>query len=143
MAEIGVVGRINRVGWTGLMVATMVADIANSLGAREANGVWLGALTNHVGDVHLGFSAIVWGFVARHGIEAWGANPQIAKLVGGLVGAALWGGTILAEMKGVGNVTDVLDLPAAAIGLIGGAYAITISQERAALRRAQLEQANR
>lgn len=109
----GILYKVNTMGYSLLTLGLLGVDMLNSLGMRQVNGEWLGSLTNHVGDIIHGSNAALYGGILGIVFKE--------KTLGLAVTAAWFASIIFFEMKGIGNVSDSLDLLGIALGLISGA----------------------
>lgn len=113
-----VVKVINRVGWSVIYLGGLAADLVNSTGYRKDHSEWLGSLTNHVGDICWGGNLGTVAFVGPKLLEKVGFSENKAKVISWSAVGLLALGLIAAEMGGVGNTPDMLDLPAMGIGML-------------------------
>lgn len=115
----------NRIGWPALAILGSLAQMVNKSGV--ANSEWMGPLTHHVGDTSWGASsALIAGYIwmLSESIELKESQARFLGLAAMTFTFSLIVGSELTES--FGNTPDLLDLPAAFVGLIAGACLVEI-----------------
>lgn len=109
-------------------------DMVNSTGGKQARNLMeqhFGDMANHVGDIVHGLNAMSFGFVLGSVLEAAGVNRKVSRVSGLLTIAGLFAFVHWAEFNGFANQSDLFDVPAIWLGLLGAACLLELANPRA------------